>query len=99
MKNNFQVEISNLAVSSSKIAKNASVKFMVGTFNGHGVPRIFTLSKALEEFPLETSDGVNQEKMVKEQELVLGNMSERVFPNYTKRKFTFVDYEQMVMEA
>ncbi len=37
--------------------------------------------------------------MVKEQELVLGNMSKRMLPNYTKRKFTSIDYEQMVMEV
>jgi hypothetical protein len=35
------------------------VNFMVGTSSGHGVPRIFTLSKTSKEFPLKTLDGVN----------------------------------------
>jgi hypothetical protein len=38
---------------------------MVGASSGHGIPRIFTLFKAPEEFPLETSNVVDQEKMVK----------------------------------
>jgi hypothetical protein len=42
------------------------MKFMVGTSSGHGVPRIFTLFKTSEEFPMETLNGVNQERMVKE---------------------------------
>lgn len=58
------MEISDHVVYSSKIATNAWMKFMVGTSNGHGVPRTFTLSKASKEFPLETSDGVNHERMV-----------------------------------
>lgn len=70
-------------MSSSKTTTNALMNFMVGTSSGHGVPRIFTLFKALEEFPLKTLDGVNHEMMVKEQELVMGNMSKMVLPNYT----------------
>jgi hypothetical protein len=58
-KQDFQVEISNHAISSSKTTTNALVKLMVGTSSGHGVPRIFTLFEALEEFSLETLDGVN----------------------------------------
>jgi hypothetical protein len=58
------VEISNHVVYSSKIVTNASMKFMVGTSSGHGIPRIFTLSKASKEFPLEKLDGVTQERMV-----------------------------------
>jgi hypothetical protein len=42
------------------------MKFIVGTSSGHGVPRIFTLFKTLEEFLVETLDGVNHERMVKE---------------------------------
>jgi hypothetical protein len=29
----------------------------------------------------------------------MGNMFEKLLPNYTKKKFTFVDYEHMVMEV
>jgi hypothetical protein len=42
------------------------MKFMVDTSNGHGVPRIFTLFETSNEFPLETLDGVNLKRMVKE---------------------------------
>jgi hypothetical protein len=53
------VEILDHVESSSKSIANASMKFMVGTSNGHGVLRIFTLFEALKEFPLETLYGVN----------------------------------------
>ncbi len=48
------MEILEHVVFSSKIATNASMKFMVGTSSGHGVPRIFSLCEASKEFPLET---------------------------------------------
>jgi len=57
---------------------------MVGASSGHGILRIFTLFKTLEEFPLETSNVVDQEKMVKGLELILENVFGRVLPNCAK---------------
>jgi hypothetical protein len=72
------VEIPNQAVSSSKIVVEESMLKVHGcASNGHGIlPRIFTLSEAPEELnPLETSNVVDQAKMVERQFKILENVS------------------------
>ncbi len=65
-----------------------------------GYQGLFTLSKAPKELnPLEISNVVDQEKMVKRQKLILENVFGRVFPNCAKRKFITTNYQHMVMEA
>jgi len=61
--------------------------------SGHGIPRIVTLFEAPKELnPLETSNVINQEKMVKRQKLILENVSRRVLLNCAKRKLITTDY-------
>jgi hypothetical protein len=94
---NFQVEILDHMMSSSNNAMEREVRFVTNNIKFHKIPNLFTLSKVTNDILLETTKETNL--VIQSWELILGRVNSELPFVCVKKKFTTIDYEQMVMEA
>jgi len=84
-------------VFASKNATKDGIQFMIGNFEFHEMPNLFTLSKLMDDLLLETTK--EKDLIIKNHESALGGLTFELLPICAKRKFIAIDYEQMVMEV